>query len=323
MKRATIYFNRDKPFLLVHIGADQVPLLFEALPPPAAATPREQDAYLAALAPLAELPAAGLLVPHVEDGDYATIDPRTFARALRDATGKPAAVAKVTVDQPLPDLLRWVDETRREHGIRDLLLVGGRSHRDTPVGPHVHTALRHLRADPDCGSLGVVTIPTRRRSLQDEPHRLLRKRRAGAHYAVSQILMEPDTAIDLRRGHVASLAPDEAPTPVYWSLAPVTRRSDIRFLERLGVHFPPEVRKALWDAPDRKTRIRLSIEHATGIAANILAAAQREGHGATGFCISHVTVGNLDAALSLLAAVGRLLQRPPEAAQSTAVPASA
>lgn len=278
------------------------PILFEALAPKAGTPPQEWETLFDALRPLARSGVVGISVPEVLDGHYQTVEPRAFAGALQRRLGLRTAVNRITVHHAPGDLAAWVDDTHGRHAICDLVLVGGEKSSQAYPGPGVTEALRLLadRVHGWGGTLGVITIPTRRRVHLDEPERLLAKQAAGADYAVSQILCESQSALRLQ-GDLASAwrKGDHRPLPLYWSLAPVANRRDVAFLRWLGVQIPAATETTLLEATTPAGRLRLSHDLNLEIARTLLEHAEAAAIGPIGFCIEHVMQGNVPAALEL------------------------
>ena len=284
----------------------QVPLLFEALPPQVDSSEGQWQDHLELLDPLRRAGLAGVNVPEIVNGHYRTVEPRSFAAALQRRLGVRAIVNRITVHHGAAALQSWAAETRLAHGVRDLVLVGGESGAQAYPGIGVVPALEALAgpAHHADGQIGVITIPTRRRKTLDEPERLLRKQAAGADFAVSQILCEPDAALRLQ-GDVTAAAAPRKPLTLYWSLAPVAKPRDLEFLAWLGVAVPPALKKRLLAEPDGARRLKLSHEVNLGIARRLLEGAEGTGT-PNGFCIEHVMLSNIEAAIDLVGQVRTL-----------------
>jgi hypothetical protein len=127
----------------------------------------------------------------------------------------------------------------------------------------------------------------------------VQKQEAGAGFAVSQILCEPQAALRLQ-GDLAEASPDgRAPLTLFWSLAPVARKRDLEFLDWLGVEVPPSVRADLL-AEDPARRLGRSHELNLAIARRLLEGAEADGCGPIGFCVEHVMLSNIEAAIDLV-----------------------
>lgn len=285
-------------WMLVWFNDGRIPLLFEALPTEASANQDRRDFHVDLLRPLRTMGIQAINVPEIIGGHYETVPPTEFAAALQQATGLPAMVNRITTQEPADGLTRWISNAKR-NGIDHYVLVGGDSSKETYPGPSVTAALRHAKPHA-AGTLGCITIPTRRRPLLDEPERLMQKAQAGADHAISQILGESVSASTLQRDtarHAATLG--EPCIPLFWSLAPIARKKDIKFLKWLGVEIPAAYEKTL-NAAGRGGRLKVS--HATNeaMARNLLEHAEAEAHGPIGFCIEHVMRSNMAPAFELV-----------------------
>lgn len=285
-------------------------LLFEALPPPVEHDDAQWQEHLDALDGLRGHDLS-LNVPEVLDGHYQTAEPRRFAARLHQHLGLQVSVNRITVHHSADALARWAGDTWTRYSIRDLVVVGGERHDAHYPGIGVTDALQTLAPGvrKRGGRLGVITIPTRRRAVLDEPERLRRKQQAGADFAVSQIIVESDAALALQHD-VASTSTKKAAIPIYWSLAPVARRRDVEFLRWLGVEVAPAIEKRLLAPHSVAARLAESRDENLAIARRILEDAEEHGIVA-GFCIEHVMQSNVAAAVRLVedvAAVQREFQ---------------
>jgi 5,10-methylenetetrahydrofolate reductase len=277
------------------------PILFEALPPQVDSTEEQWQDHLDLLGPLQKAGLAGVNVPEIVNGHYRTVEPPAFAAALQRRLAVRAILNRITVHHPLPQLQAWTAETTLSTGIHDFVLVGGESSKQAHAGTEVLPALQGLRGpvSRSHGHLGVITIPTRRRSDLDEPQRLLRKQDAGADFAISQILCEPEAALRLQSDLRTACGPGRQPLTLFWSLAPVARKRDLEFLAWLGVDVPESVRKDLL-AEDPARRVARSHELNLAIARRLLEGSERDGSGPIGFCVEHVMLSNIEAAIELV-----------------------
>ncbi len=285
------------------------PILFEALPPAASASASRVQAKVDALAPLQALPLAAVNVPEVVGGHYQTIEPRLFAARLQKAHSIPAIVNRITVHHRLNDLRAWVEDTRNEFDITDFVFVGGESHQQSYPGATVNDALQAIAPEVKAagGRVGVITIPPRRGRQHDEPERLLAKQVAGASFAMSQILLESEYALQLQQDLTRLCDGTTAVPPIFWSLAPVRQVRDLDFLAWLGVHIPLGVASRLRTAPNDDAREALSREINLTIAAELLAHAEEHDYHSLGFTVEHVMQNNVEAAFSLVEELGDLV----------------
>lgn len=279
------------------------PVLFEALPPQVDSTQEQWQDHLHLLDPLRHAGLVAVNVPEIVNGHYTTVEPRAFAAALQRRLGTKAILNRITVHHALPQLRGWVAETRLGHGIDHFVFVGGESGKVAYPGTPVLQALADQRGVVEAagGALGVITIPTRRRTDGDEPERLLAKSQAGARFAVSQILCEPTAAVRLQRDLAALAARKGQSAPqLFWSLAPVARTRDLAFLKWLGVDIPPAVEAGLRDAGTPTARLEASTRLNEDIARKLLEAAEADDAPTPGFCVEHVMLSNIEAAIALV-----------------------
>jgi 5,10-methylenetetrahydrofolate reductase len=284
------------------------PILFEALPPQVESTEEQWQDHLHLLDPLRHAGLAGVNVPEIVNGHYRTVEPRSFASALQRRLGVRAILNRITVHHTLPSLQSWAAETRLGHGIHDLVLVGGEKSSETYPGVGVRPALEGLKPGTKKanGHLGVITIPTRRRQDLDEPQRLAEKQAAGADFAVSQILCEPEAALRLQADVASAVPAGKPPLTLFWSLAPVARRRDLEFLAWLGVEVPPDVQKDLLAITEPAARLERSHDLNVAIARRLLEGAEAAGSGPIGFCVEHVMLSNIEAGITLVDRVREL-----------------
>lgn len=140
----------------------------------------------------------------------------------------------ITVHRSEKELLEWVKAAYNK-GIRHLILVGGESSSLTYRGLQVAEAAELLSEHFPELKLGGITIFTRK----DEPSRILHKMESGIEFFVSQIIYETANmkCVLLNLAKLCQGAGYSLPR-VYLSLAPAAKKSDIAFLEWLGVEFP-------------------------------------------------------------------------------------
>ncbi len=176
-------------------------------------------------------------------------DPRQFGRHLKEAAEMEIVVNHGTVYEPWPRQQAWLQQTWAEHGIQNLVLVGGESSLIRYPGPSVTEMAEHIRAHYDhVFFLGGIVIPSRRRRdpSRDEPQRLLHKSRCGLEFFTSQVLYEAQSTQSLLRDYQRLCEQTyQTPKRIFLSFAPVSSRKDLAFLRWLGVEIPQEVEERL------------------------------------------------------------------------------
>ncbi len=174
------------------------------------------------------------------------LEPRAFAHLLQGgACGRvrvEAIVSRRVVYTHWANQRRWLLRTWREYGIRNLLLVGGESHRIRYPGPSVaeaaHRISQELAPQGYEFFLGGIAIPTRER----EPQRLLEKARSGIRFFTTQLLYEAESTQRLLKGyHDLCREGGEAPRRIFLSFAPISSQQDLEFLRWMGVKIPRSV----------------------------------------------------------------------------------
>ncbi|MFB6286893.1 MAG: hypothetical protein ABEK03_10020 [Candidatus Bipolaricaulia bacterium] len=228
-------------------------LIHTFVPPPRSASRTELDAVAQSLERLrrqARLDAVHL--PQVRPDPRSPrprfvpkLAPRAFARAMDRRLDTPPdwLLNRAIRDYPWAQHATWLRRTIEEQGDPSLVLAGGAPERSPVPGPFVTEATRRIRAaDGDRVRLGGIAVPDRR----DESERLLAKTEAGIDFFITQILGEGDSTCRLIADyHRLCLENGCRPRPLILSVAPVSGRRDVAFLEAWGVQFDPRGRRAL------------------------------------------------------------------------------
>jgi len=333
-------------------------ILYELIPPPKDATPREVEAVVECVAEfIASLPVSidALNIPEVRPEStretqrpqafIPKMEPREFVRWVRPAL--PASVDVIVnrcvVYAPREAQLRWLIRTYHEFRVENLVLVGGESSQIRYPGPSVlETAtwiteyLNRGRWPYDSSRpaipptdffLGGITIPTRRKPdpERDEPARLIQKSRRGIQFFTSQVLYEPFSMQRLLRDYAARCqAEGVPPCRIFLSFAPVSSPSDVQFLKWLGVEIPPDVEQELlkgWLGVAWR-----SIRVAERVLQDILDFVSAE-HIAVplGLNVEHITSRNFEVSAEMIARLVAVFQRhfrreaPPDTAAEWAL----
>ena len=80
----------------------------------------------------------------------------------------------------------------------------------------------------------------------------------------------------------------------------VARQRDIEFLKWLGVRVPADAEARLLEPQSVAGRLAASHRLNEELARALLVAAERDGTPAPGFCLEHVMMGNIEAAIELV-----------------------
>lgn len=146
-------------------------------------------------------------------------DNRPFAQRLQAETGKEQVVCTVVVHhEELEGFGKWLDETAAMD-LWNHVYVGASTDKFRTPGPHPKEAFTYAanryggRVNPGC-----ITIPWR----HNEARRLAKKVELGATFALSQIMLEPHSGIQLvDQLEKICVESDLEPPVVFWNFAPV------------------------------------------------------------------------------------------------------
>ncbi len=179
-----------------------------------------------------------------------TVDSRLYARLLSQLTGREVIAYKCVVRHPERAFPNWLDETAREFGLANIVLVGGSSSRGSYQGPSlgeaVHQALGH-----EAGYLiGGVTLAERHVSRGTEHERLIAKSNWGMSFFTSQVVYRPEPTIRLLSDY-ADLCRRRGPVPsrVILTFAPCGTAKTVTFLRWLGVELPENAAADILGSP--------------------------------------------------------------------------
>jgi len=244
------------------------PFFFEPVPSTARSPPARVAAAASAVAelirrtPRVDAVDVPELVDENHDGRpyYRSVDPRSFARTVADATGAHAIVNKVVAHlEHAGAVERWAKETA-ERGIRGAVLVGGSSRYIPYPGPPVAEANRICRPIFAAvgGHVGNIAIPSR----MGEPHRMLAKTRAGATFFTTQIVFDEDAVSRILREYdLLCRQAGVPPAAVLVSFAPLADEIDAEFVRWLGAEIPESAERAILNGDESGAGAR-SVEHA-------------------------------------------------------------
>ncbi|MDH3521906.1 MAG: hypothetical protein OEM49_15765 [Myxococcales bacterium] len=195
-------------------------------------------------------------VPDLQDEgefqrDRARVANDEFARWLRELTGKPMSLYKVSVACQRGEFEKWLSHASAV-GCRDIFIVGGdSSEKQYPEGTldiGAAAELAHARGF-NCGG---IIIPTRREQFverpasTDEVARILSKiQDYGFRFFSTQILYESEWMCCLLLDLVRKLERDAIPK-LFLTFSPFVVTEDITFARKtLGVFIPRDVERAL------------------------------------------------------------------------------
>lgn len=195
-------------------------------------------------------------VPDLQDeGEFnrtrARVPNQEFATWIRELTGKPMSLYKVSVATNRAEFERWL-ESARAIGCEDVFLVGGDSSGKVYGKDSLALADAADIARSRGFSCGGIIIPTRREQFVqrpaslDETARILEKIRDHSFsFFSTQILYESEWMCCLLLDLVRSLEAERLPK-VFFTFSPFVAPEDIAFARKtLGVFIPRDVERAL------------------------------------------------------------------------------
>ena len=289
------------------------PVIFYELIPPKADAPAELEAQLALVRDLAGKVDA-INIPEIyEESRQGTrrirlperIEPRVFAQTIQTKTGVDAVVNRVTVQESAEAQRRWLRETYQQHGVRNLILVGGESHTIEYRGPGVLETARLAAEDAPDFLLGGITIPSRSREVA----RIRRKYECGLRFFTTQVLLDPNDIVDLIQGL------DGLDVRILLSFAPISNLRDVEFLEWLGVDVPRNIAWAIEQAGEPAQAVEKSIALASRILTDIFDNLPPHPP-ALGINVEQITLRTYGSAKKMLAELGGLYPRHVQARYS-------
>lgn len=298
------------------------PLLLYEVIPPAESVPQEtvEDTTVFVRNLLSDHPLDAINVPEVREEDrdgqrragyMKKMGPREYGALLRKTLpDQDVVVNHVTVHAPPDEQRRWLEETFREMGYRDLVLVGGESSDVDYPGPDPPEAAdltREVAEEMGIGdevSIGGITIPTR----DAEAERILTKQEHGIGFFTSQVIFESESTKRLLRRY-AELHEQrgQEPPTIFLSFAPITGKKDAEFLKWLGVEIPDYTED--WILSGNGRSLDRSVRVAGHVLQDVLAYVDRQGIDVPiGLNVEHIMRYNFEASEILLDQLESLLE---------------
>ena len=207
------------------------------------------------------LPVDGLVVYDVQDERertpdprpfpfLPTLDPRGYARRLRDLTAMPVIAYKCVAQMPEDAWASWLAETRRDYALDHLVLVGRPTSRGATSGLPLGRVIQLAAAHPGRFTLGGVVIAERHTAARSESERMLQKAGAGCQFFISQAVYDAGPTVrlladyqrDCRRHGVA-------PRRVVLTFVPCGRPKTLEFIRWLGVGIADDTARAILADP--------------------------------------------------------------------------
>ena len=230
---------------------------------------------------------------HIGQPYYRNTDPRAFGKVLGEKCSKEIMVNTVVVHHKSKAAFdRWIDESIDKYGIKNFVFVGAKIPSIKYPGPTVAEA--NSIAEEKGVNFGNIFIPDR----LEEAERLLNKTRSGCGFFTSQVLFEPDTAINVIKQYLKKCKINNLkPAKFYLSLAPIGNKEDVIFIKWLGAEINEDTEKRLFDA---KNMGEESVELLLGLIEKIRDFSNYDKKVEIGLNVEYVMLHNLDLARDLI-----------------------
>lgn len=234
-------------------------LLYGTTPPRAGSTDDVVAGAAEALAArVRPLPLDGLVVYDIQDESgrastprpfafTGTVEPRAYAKRLKDLTGLPAITYKCVGEADEAGWSDWLAGTDG-YGVEFLSIVG------RPTSGVVHAlplsrAIQLAAAHPANYTVGGVVIAERHSSARSESARMLAKGLEGCSYFISQTVYHAHATERLLAAYARDCrGAGVAPRRVILTFAPVGREKTLAFMKWLGVRFGEDTERAILGA---------------------------------------------------------------------------
>lgn len=177
-----------------------------------------------------------------------TLDPRVYSRLLREKSGHPIITYKSVAQRDRADFEKWLEASRQEFDIQDLVLVGSPSS-EGDIKLSLAEAYRALKQHPLDYHLGGVTIAERHASKGNEHLRLLNKTDQGCHFFITQAVYNAQATIDLLSSYARECrARGVEPQRIVLTFTPCGSAKTLEFMEWLGISIPDATRWRILEA---------------------------------------------------------------------------
>ena len=197
-----------------------------------------------------------------------TIDPREYAKILKNLTGKEIINYKCVVHHTSADFEAWLDESWQQFELRYLTLVGGSSSKIFYPGPTLSQAAQMTATHKYDFTFGGVTIAERHLSKKNEHLKLIQKTQLGMKFFTSQVVYQPSATIQLLQDYSQQCQElNVSPVRIILTFAPCAHLKTLQFLKWLGVNVPLEVEEEIFSA---QSPLHKSIEVCCSIWREIL-----------------------------------------------------
>ncbi|WP_440875362.1 hypothetical protein [Thalassotalea sp. PLHSN55] len=219
--------------------------------PPKSDTPIEQVETIAEklLERVSDIDFDGLIVYDIQDENSRTSkprpfpfktthDPRLYSSLLNKKSSRPVITYKSVVQSNGDDFDQWANEAWQEFGVRDIVLVGSPSTKNSISLP-LADAYKTLVDNNNNFFIGGVTIAERHARKGNEHLRLIEKHQQGCNFFISQAIYNPQATIDqLTRYAIECQKQNIKPQRIILTFSPCGSEKTLEFIDWLGVSVP-------------------------------------------------------------------------------------
>ncbi|SEK37781.1 5,10-methylenetetrahydrofolate reductase [Colwellia chukchiensis] len=219
--------------------------------PPKSDTPIAQVSAIAdkLLERVSDIDFDGLIVYDIQDEDSrtskprpfpfkSTHDPRLYSSLLNEKSKRPVITYKSVVQSNNADFNQWANDAWHKYGVRDIVLVGSPSNKNTislPLGD----AYQALVANDNDFFIGGITIAERHANKRNEHAKLIEKHQQGCNFFISQAIYNAQATIDmLTRYAIECQQQGIKPQRIILTFSPCGSEKTLEFIEWLGVSVP-------------------------------------------------------------------------------------
>jgi len=196
-----------------------------------------------------EAPVSMINIPEIVEENhiglpyYRNADNMQFGLKLKEKCQKEVMLNTVVVHHESKDIFeKWLDESI-SCGIRNYVFVGAKINSMKYPGPSVIEANSIAKSKKI--NFGNIFIPER----ANEVERLINKTISGCRFFTSQVLYEPENAINVINKYWLRCSQiNLKPSKFYLSFAPVSNIDDLTFLKWLGAEIKEETERRLLSA---------------------------------------------------------------------------
>lgn len=179
-----------------------------------------------------------------------TVDPREYSRLLREISHLDVITYKSVAQRSKAEFDVWLDETKRDFNLKNLVLVGSPSSQGDIKLP-LSEAYQALQDHDESFFLGGVTIAERHASKRNEHERLLEKTAQGCQFFISQAVYNAQATIDLITSYARTCRQQGIePKRIILTFSPCGGEKTLTFMEWLGISVPEATKWRILDAKE-------------------------------------------------------------------------